>query len=71
MSAGWPTASDPPGTPSMRAGFTDHSSTNRRSEISPGCTSRSNVSDTARLEADDAERRAIELDALLVLWCGA
>ena len=66
MSAGAPSASVPPGTRGSRAGFTDSSSISRGSEIRPVCTSRSNTSDTRGLEADDAERRAVELDLLLV-----
>ena len=34
-SAGAPSASDPPGTRRMRAGFSDSSSTSRDSEITP------------------------------------
>ena len=47
MSAGAPSESDPPGTPMIRAGFTDSSSIRRGSEITPACTSRSKHSDTA------------------------
>ena len=47
MSAGAPSASEPPGTRRIRAGFTDSSSTSRDSEMTPACTSRSKHSDTA------------------------
>src|SRR5438046_1106229 len=41
MSAGAPSASEPPGTLRIRAGFTDSSSTSRDSDTTPACTRRS------------------------------
>ena len=66
MSAGWPTASDPPVTRRMRAGLTDSSSTNRDSEIETRAHEAVERQRDAGLQPDDAERRAIELDVLLV-----
>ena len=54
--------SAPPGTPRMRAGLTDSSSTRRRSPMRPPCTRRSSAQRHGGLEPDDAERRAVELD---------
>ena len=56
----------PPGRFSRRAGLTESSSIIRVSEIRPAWTSRSKHDRHRGLEADDAERRAIELDHLLV-----
>ena len=67
MSAGAPSASEPPGTRRIRAGFTDSSSTSRGSEIDAGVHQPIEAQRHRRLEAGDAERRAIELDLLLVV----
>ena len=69
MSAGLPTLSEPPGRPNTRAGFVDHSATSRTA----ACRRDQQVVGTRDrgLEADDAERRQVELDVLLVAVCGA
>ena len=51
----------------MRAGLTDSSSTSRGSRISAGVHEPIETQRHGRLEADDAERRAVELDVLLVV----
>ncbi len=67
MSAGAPSASEPPGTRRIRAGFTDSSSTSRDSAMTPGVHEPIEAERHRRLEAGDAERRVIELDLLLVV----
>ena len=67
MSAGAPSASEPPGTRRIRAGFTDSSSTSRDSDDDAGVHQPIEAQRHRRLEAGDAERRAVELDVLLVV----
>ena len=66
MSAGAPSVSVPPGSPSVRAGLTDSSSTSRGETDHAGVHEPIEAERHGRLESDDAERRAVELERLLV-----
>ena len=65
-SAGPPSVSVPPGRPSTRAGLADSSSTSRGRPDHAGVHQPIEAQRHGGLEADDAERRAIELERLLV-----
>ena len=66
MSAGAPSASDPPGRWKTRAGLTDSNSTSRGQRDLPGVQQAVADNRHRRLEPDDAEGRAVELEHLLV-----
>ena len=70
-SAGDPSASVPPGTPRMRAGFTDSSSTIRDSVIRPVCTSRSNTIGTAVSSPTIPNGARSNSTIFSSAWCGA
>ena len=66
MSATAPSASEPPGTRKTRAGLVESSSMARDDADPPGVDEPIEHQRHARLEPDDAERGAVELDQLLV-----